>query len=158
MMKLKNLIQNQGFTLVEVLASLVLLSIILLTFFQLFIFSNKTAVSNNEKLVAVNLAKATLERVKLDPFSYINEPSSSVNYEKKPVTFNQDNCPTNNKTCQTLFSIPINDRTYTISVTASQNTANGEKKLNFITIVIEVQLESSKPAISTKIEGYVTYE
>ncbi|WP_251549403.1 type IV pilus modification PilV family protein [Neobacillus muris] len=145
---------ENGLTLVEILVSIVILSIILLSFSSLFIFSNKTAVSNNEKLVAVHLAKATLERIKVDPFSYINIPDDNRPYGK--ITFNKDNCPENNKTCQSLFLIPINNRTYNISVAATQT--ESEENLKFVNIVVEVQLTDSKPNISSKVEGYVNYE
>jgi len=155
-MKQENFNNNKGFTLVEVLVSVVLLSIIILTFSNLFIFSNKTAVSNNEKLVAVHLAKATLERIKLDPFSYIKDPRvGSTNYQTNPITFTKDACPTA-VPCQNLFSITINDRTYNTSVTATQK--SGEKTLKLVNLVVEVQLANSTPKVSTKIEGYVNYE
>ena len=61
------MVNNQkGFSLIEVIASIVIISIVLLSFFQLFVQSNKTAAANNEKLVVINLADAQLERLKLD--------------------------------------------------------------------------------------------
>lgn len=53
---------QRGFTLLEVVASIVIISIILLSFAQLFIQSNKTAAYNNEKLVTINLADAMLAK------------------------------------------------------------------------------------------------
>lgn len=61
--------KESGFTLIEVVASIVIITIILLSFSQLFIQSNKTAAYNNEKLVAINMAEAELERLKMSPFS-----------------------------------------------------------------------------------------
>ena len=52
---------ERGFTLVEVLASVVIISIVLIGVVNLLIFTNKTAVSNNDKLVAINLAKASID-------------------------------------------------------------------------------------------------
>lgn len=49
---------EKRFTLVEVLASHVIITIILLSFFQIFISNNKYANANIEKLVIVNLADA----------------------------------------------------------------------------------------------------
>lgn len=68
-------INNQaGFTLIEVLVSIVILSIVLTTFFSFFsqslIFSGK----NEEKLVAYNLASKTLKIVEL---RYNNKLSST---------------------------------------------------------------------------------
>lgn len=60
---LKGINKQDGFTLIEVLVSIVILSIILTTFFSFFsqslIFSGK----NEEKLVAYNLASKTLKIV-----------------------------------------------------------------------------------------------
>lgn len=153
-------LNNKGFTLVEVLVSIVILSIILLTFSNLFVFSNKTSVSNNEKLVAVHLAKATLERIKLDPYSYIKHPSTAgINYETNAVTFSKDNCPITSP-CQDLFSITINDKKYDVTVKASQKPVaeSSEKNIKFINIAVNVELVNSNPKVSTKVEGYVKYE
>ena len=56
---------RNGFTLVEVLAAIVIISIILIGVVNLLHFTNKTAYSNNAKLVSINLAKASIERIKL---------------------------------------------------------------------------------------------
>jgi len=152
-------IPNKGFTLLEVLVSLVILSIIILTFSSIFVFSTRTAVSNNDDLVAVNLAKATLEKIEHDPYKYINDPNTgSVNYETDPVTFDKNNCPANNSACQSLFSQISNNKTFSISVTASQKSTTGDKNLKLINVVVEVKLDNSKPIISSKTEGYVEYE
>src|SRR5690625_3773894 len=61
---------EHGFTLIEVLASIVIISVILLGVIQLIGLTNKTAVSNNTKLVTINLARTTMERIKLQPENY----------------------------------------------------------------------------------------
>jgi prepilin-type N-terminal cleavage/methylation domain-containing protein len=159
MLKSKNTIKNKGFTLIEVLASIVLLSILILTFSNSFVFSNRTAVSNNDNLAAVNLAKATLEKIKNDPYMYINDPKTgNIDYENNPITFNINNCPINNRPCQNLFSVTINNKTYNISITASQNAAKGDKNLNLINVLVQVNSVNSTPIISSKIEGYISNE
>jgi prepilin-type N-terminal cleavage/methylation domain-containing protein len=55
---------NRGFALVEVLATIVILGIIILSFFQFFIFSQKTTTNNQDKLVAINVAQKVLEQIK----------------------------------------------------------------------------------------------
>jgi prepilin-type N-terminal cleavage/methylation domain-containing protein len=151
-------INNKGFTLVEVLVSVVILSIILLTFTNFFIMSNKSAVSSNEKLVAVHLAKATLERIKIKPYDYIKDPNTTgVDYEARPIKYSQNNCP-NTSPCLDPFSVEVNQKTYNISVTASQKATSNDKNLKLINIVVNVELASSSPKISTKIEGYVKYD
>lgn len=62
---------QNGFTLVETLASIVLLVIILLSFTQLFVQTNKAANINNEKLVVINLADGILEGLKAKPMKEI---------------------------------------------------------------------------------------
>jgi prepilin-type N-terminal cleavage/methylation domain-containing protein len=56
---------NKGFTLVEVIASVVIMGIILLSLFYFFVNSNKASVQNNEKLAMINIANASLERLKI---------------------------------------------------------------------------------------------
>src|SRR5690625_6696683 len=92
---------QKGFTLVEVLASIVIISVILVGVAQLMLFTNKTAVSNNSKLVTTHLAKATMERIKIEPEAYF--PFSNVTSEKKEYTKN--NChPTEDRKSTRLNS------------------------------------------------------
>lgn len=56
-------LDNKGFTLVELLISVVILSIVSLSFFSFFIQANQYSVKNNEKLVAINIARATIEKM-----------------------------------------------------------------------------------------------
>ena len=52
---------EKGFTLVEILVSLTLLTTIVLTASYFFTQSNTISSYNNQKLVAVNLARSTLK-------------------------------------------------------------------------------------------------
>lgn len=73
---------EKGISLVEVLASLVVISLILIAFFQLFIQTNKTTVSQNEQLVLMHFANAKLERIKLTSLDLSSDPEQMVwNYE-----------------------------------------------------------------------------
>ena len=72
--------KQDGISLVEVIASLLLISIILLSFYPLFITTKNISNSNIERLVAVNLADATLDRLKMDPYSYIENPTTDPPY------------------------------------------------------------------------------
>ncbi|OIJ18362.1 hypothetical protein BKP45_12360 [Anaerobacillus alkalidiazotrophicus] len=78
-----------GFTLIEVLASLVILSIILVTFFSFFnqalIFSGK----NEEKLVAYNLARKTLNIVEED-YADLNGIELTISCESYPTNYRDD--------------------------------------------------------------------
>ncbi|WP_179295622.1 type IV pilus modification PilV family protein [Bacillus sp. FJAT-45350] len=65
-MYLRKLFTQKGFTLLEVLASVVILTIVLTTFFSFFsqslVFSNK----NGDRIVAYNLAQKTLRIVEME--------------------------------------------------------------------------------------------
>lgn len=147
-----------GFTLVEVLASVVLISIVLIGVFNLMIFTNKTATSNNEHLVAINLGKATIERMKLDYGSFIEKPSSKPDYvfdRNGKETYDLQKCHTvlKHEQCETLFRPTINNKDYHITVHVSQN--HEENRLKLINIVVTVKDTDNK--MNHKVEGYVNY-
>lgn len=83
---------NRGFTLIEVLLSIVILAVIVTTFFQFFIMSQETTVNNQDKLVAINIAQKVLEQIKEDSQAQVNSDDSqyweithlaaAVNYPK----------------------------------------------------------------------------
>jgi len=139
---------QKGFTLVEVLASIVIISVILLGVAQLMLFTNKTAVSNNSKLVTTHLAKATMERIKIEPDTYFS--FSNVSTEKKEYTKN--NCQVEN--CEELYEFYVNDQTYDVTVQVSQN--DEEKELDLINVFVTVQ-QANKNTKSS-VEGYVVDE
>ena len=60
--------QEDGFTLIEVVASLVILTLILMFFSSIFVQNNKVAIRNSDKLVVTNIADAYLERLKVQKF------------------------------------------------------------------------------------------
>ncbi|MGY4109996.1 type IV pilus modification PilV family protein [Aeribacillus pallidus] len=155
-MKMKIVKKMDGFTLVEILISLVILSIIILAFLNLFVFTNKTTVVNNDQLVAIHLAKSTMERIKMNPFSYIDEPDNDR--FNQPQVYTSDSCSNrpDPDECELLFSPLINNKTYEVQVTVSQ-TAD-EKKIRLLNVLVEVNLKNSKTPISSKVEGYVSYE
>lgn len=140
---------QSGFTLVETLASLVLLSIILLGFFQLFVHTNKTAKVNNEKLIVINLADGVLEGLKAKPMKEI-ETNNVQDY----FTYLNPTNPAN--------SIELNNRVYKVTYQASQsstiygNNSNSEKILKLIKVVVTVTAPDGKTKSTT--EGYVSIE
>ncbi|WP_170138763.1 type IV pilus modification PilV family protein [Oceanobacillus chungangensis] len=146
----KSLTDETGFTLVEVLASLTILSIILVGVFNLFIFTNEAAVSNNDRLVAINLGQATMERVKHNPSAYFDNSSANSALTEVGKTYTAANCEKNN--CESLYEVLINDNTYHISLTVSQN--SDETKLKLIDVIVTVEL---KGKANHKVEGYITY-
>jgi prepilin-type N-terminal cleavage/methylation domain-containing protein len=70
--------KSDGFTLIEVLASIVILSLLLTSFFQFFIFSQKTTASNKEKLVAINVAQSAIEEIRDGKFSEITDKAKTT--------------------------------------------------------------------------------
>lgn len=136
---------KQGFTLVEVIVSITILSIIILTFSSIFLFTNNTANRNNEKLVAVHLAKATLESVKGNPSYYfvLTEtgitPGEGFQFENDSIKITQ----------------VINNQNYEVKIKPSRD--NGQKELSLVHVLVETKLLGSKTPITSKVEGYVNY-
>ncbi|MBU5265695.1 type IV pilus modification PilV family protein [Virgibacillus proomii] len=145
--------QQRGFTLVEVLASLVILSIVLIGVSNLFIFTNKTAVTNNEKLLVMNLSKATMERMKMEPFAYIKK-SEQFN---EPMTYTYETCKQQHLAqCEQRYQPTINNKRYLVEITASQSKDSyvvNEEKLGLINVIVTVEDETKK--IKNQVEGYV---
>ncbi|MER2008556.1 MAG: prepilin-type N-terminal cleavage/methylation domain-containing protein [Psychrobacillus sp.] len=133
------MVNQKGLTLVEVLVSLAIISIVLLSFFQLLINSNTNAATNNEKLVMIYLADAELERLKIDPSNLFidNVEDSTFEIRKKVEKV-----------------IKLNNKDYKVSVETSQDA--DEKKMKLLNVVIQVRLDSSKS--SSTVEGYIVYE
>lgn len=139
---------EKGFTLVEVLASILIISIILLGAAQLMMLTNKTATSNNSKLVTTHLAKASIERIKIDPEAYFSfETIEAVERE-----YTKDNCHPN--ACADLYEFLVNDEIYDVTLRVSQNLE--EKELNLVNIFVKVK--QSNKDIQTTVEGYVVHE
>src|SRR5699024_3940998 len=96
--------------------------------FQMFIFLSKTATSNQTKLVTTHLAKATIERIKVDAESYFTFEEVEVAKIKK---IDKENCSGMN--CD-LFTMIVNDLSYEVEIEVSQDSA--EKDLNLINVVV----------------------
>ena len=140
--------QQQAMTLVEVVCSVVILGIILISFAQLIIHSNKTTSYNNEKLVTINLADAAL--AKLQAISFTKNPSiTNVNQ----YFVESNGAPT---------SIQLNGNAYKVTYKATQGNSsiytggNSEKDLNLVKVIVTVEAPGGKKKSST--EGYVTIE
>lgn len=54
---------NKGFSLIEVIAALLIITIILLSFFSILIQTKKTEVRSNETVVATYIAQAVMEEI-----------------------------------------------------------------------------------------------
>lgn len=135
---------QKGFSLIEVLAALVIITIILLSFIQVFIQTNKTSHYNNERLVIINLADATIERLKVSNFVKKENTNLSDYFTSQPSSIN------------------INGKTYTIKINASQsnyvpsNATYSEANLDFVKVVVTVSAANNK--MKGVSEGYVTLQ
>lgn len=84
-----------GFTLVEVLASIVLLVILGVVFFEFFVASQDTAANNEGKLDAVMIAQSVLEDIKNGKYPEITSDCGKASY---PKVF-QNRSSTANRAC-----------------------------------------------------------
>ncbi|QCR32032.1 prepilin-type N-terminal cleavage/methylation domain-containing protein [Lysinibacillus sp. SGAir0095] len=146
-------LQNpKGFTLIEVVASIIIITIILLSISQLFIQTNRTAVTNTEKLVTINLADAMLERVRAKTYT------KATDIQRYFV----DTTQTNKKLKNPPLEIDLNGRTNTVSYKSSQSTTKSknatytEKDLNLIKVVVTVTSPNGTTKGSS--EGYVSID
>lgn len=70
---------NNGLTLIEILAALVLLSIVLISFFSFFTQSAKFTKYNNDKLSAVQVAESVVAQIRPD-----NHPQTLTEFHLRP--------------------------------------------------------------------------
>lgn len=137
-MFMKLLKSNKGVSLVEVIASVVLISLALISFYQLFINSQKTATYNNEKLAAIQLAQAELERLQLKPFepNYL-DPTKDYSTTSTEIKLDKQ-FHTGEK--------------YKVTIKPSQTV--DEKANRLIDVVVTVEYAGKKSSV----EGYVKYD
>ncbi|WAA12846.1 type IV pilus modification PilV family protein [Fervidibacillus halotolerans] len=132
-----------GFTLLEVVVAITILSITILTFFQIFMFSQKTANSNNEKIVAIHLAKATLERVKTSPTYYFSVTDAGIQLNEG-LEIDEQN--------RIVEEQMINEKKYIVTIDLTIDDVSG-----FIHVLVEVRLDGER-FVSSKVEGFVQNE
>ena len=146
--KVKLIRQQDAMTLIEVVCSVVIIGIILISFTQLIIKANETTAYNNDKLVTINLADAAL--AKLQGTTLKKDPSIT--------NFNQYFVESNG----VPSTIQLNGNSYTVSYQASQTNSsfyaggNTEKDLNLVKVVVTVEAPGGKKSSSS--EGYVKIE
>lgn len=98
--------------------------------------------------MAVNLARATLERVQLSPETYITDGLTGG-----PYTY--QNCKRNPKTDCDNYQIKVNNHEYLIDVSVSQD--SNEQGIELVDVRVDVVLPNKKPTIETSVEGYVKH-
>lgn len=107
---------NAGFTLVEVLVSIIILALIVTGFFQFFIFSQKMTVSNQGNLVGINIAQSVLEQVKEKSYPEVTVPSAVY-----PKTFDAaSTCTSSDQTvkdmCLKRYQKTVNNKNFSIEI------------------------------------------
>lgn len=150
---------NKGLTLVEVVASIVIISIVLLSFSYIFIQTNSTAAKNNEKLVAINLADAMLAKAQAKSYKKITAPGATLrDYFPDPTGKSLEE----KKNTDPPLAIEINSRIYEVNYDPSQSNSNhtnsnySEEQLNLIKVIVTVTSQDGKTKGSS--EGYVSIE
>ncbi|MCH4825619.1 MAG: type II secretion system GspH family protein [Planococcus sp. (in: firmicutes)] len=138
---------EKGFTLLEVLAAMAILSIVLMSFMAVFANTDRLAIRNSEKLIIINLADAYLERIKINPSEFIGT---------LPPTLTSCPSPDTSKKCKTVTVTPdpINEKTYAVTIIMKQDSTEQGLKLLDTT----VQVSSADSKIKSSVEGYVSYE
>ena len=76
-------LDNQGFTLVEVVVSMAILSIICTSFLSIFVFSYKNTIIAQDKLQALNLAQNYIEKIKTADKEELEDYTNSIYNEAK---------------------------------------------------------------------------
>lgn len=161
-MKLRN--EEKGMSLVEVVVSITILSIILLSFASLFQQSSKTTENNKEKLVAINLARGVKEQVEINPSDFIffpEEEEINSNGLPYPVSYFQNECLLLNEckdSFKTLEPRTLNNEEYEIEVFTelpdpSNSSDNEELQMRLVTVYIIVTKKDSN--IIAEAETYV---
>ena len=137
---------ERGFSLVEILCSIVILGLVATVFFQFFLFSQKTTTSSQEKLVAINIAQGVLERMNHRGYLEITEPEDpeSIAY---PKTYSTSTC---NVTECPKYTFRINNVDYKIVIEVGEKP---DSKLRIRSVVVKVLDADNKPQSSVK--GFV---
>lgn len=139
---------EKGFSLIEVLVSLSILSISVITISNFFIQANEISAGNNRKLVAANLARMALDRVQQNPESY------GIKVPNEEGVFNTSNChDLASDECKKLYSTKINETKYEISLYINEN-SDKEKEMNLLPITVTISYQDKE----TSVEGYVAYD
>ena len=132
---------NRGASLLEVVASLVIITIILLSFSQFFLQAKKTAAYNNEKLVTINLADAALVKLQNQQIAKTTDPDLNKYFEKATIE----------------KTITMNDKTYRIDYKPEQSDTKYQNRSEIELGLIKVEVTVYSPDNKTKgvTQGYV---
>ncbi|MCZ0702411.1 prepilin-type N-terminal cleavage/methylation domain-containing protein [Natronobacillus azotifigens] len=127
---------NKGFTLIETLISMTILSIIILSLMGFFYQSTSIEHNNHNQLVAINLAQSTLIRLQTEGYNNINTIGS---YTLTPCEDESTNC-----------TPIINGDRYTTEIDIKASDAD----VSLYVATILITRENSNNTLAT-LEGYI---
>lgn len=117
---------SRGFTLVEVLISLSILSILMLVFFNVINTSIKTNKKNEIDINALNLAQSEVENIRMQIKN--NNTSNIKNLENNEIIIGTSNGYTSNDYVVEILVQQKSDLLYEINVTVKPKNSNFSKK------------------------------
>jgi prepilin-type N-terminal cleavage/methylation domain-containing protein len=143
---------EKGFSLIEVLVSLSILSVSVIAFSNLFIQADGISSNNNQKLVATNLARMTLDRIQQKPLDY------GIKVPIQETVYSNEQCHALTvEECSNFYTTIINNTKYSINVnTKLGNSKEVNAKLFPITVTVSYRVNERTKGSS--VEGYVSYD
>ncbi|WP_071395930.1 type II secretion system protein [Bacillus tuaregi] len=144
---------DRGFTLLEILASVLILGIVLTVFFQYFVFAQRATTSNEDQLVAMNLAEKVLERMVntgtgegylSDIRKNVTFPIPADNYEE----IGKGNC-NGASNCENRYQFSVKNQEYEVKL------AVYPEHDNLGIYPVEVQVYGADDKLISKVKGLV---
>lgn len=160
--------REEGFTLIEVVASLLILSIVSLAMTNFFVQSMSYAKGNQQKTVMVNLARNALFYIEKQNFSELesyftaNTANKTLSCDISATACSIADLPSIDiATLKQVLNPTINGIEYSISITyqsALRNELDAKIKTYLLPINVDVYVvkDGSISDITTRLEGYIT--
>lgn len=146
----RNFLNSKGFSLIEILAAIVILSIVLISFSSLLLSNYSSSFRNIDKLTTIQLADTYLNRAGNINLGLSN--SATITEVQQAI----------NDSTTLPESIELNGKQYEIKYTVKKNTTKNvitqqsEAELGLLSLVVEVrQIDTS---IKSSTEGYIHVE
>ncbi|WP_010174006.1 type IV pilus modification PilV family protein [Bacillus coahuilensis] len=162
-MKHSKLIKNNnGFTLIELLASITILSIILLSFMNYFIQASTYTSYNQEKTVAVNVARNVMMFMEKQNYLQMRDrfESTSVNQPLEVLICGSEGYnmyPSSETPDVSCSPITINNDPFEV-VVYQNGEETEESKGHYLPIQVEVRWDRNGNSESTTVEGTIKSE
>lgn len=135
---------ERGFTLVEILVSIVILSVIVPIFFQFFVVSQKVTTNNEDKLVAITVAEDVLDRIKHNLYPELVGKGRGI--------YTGDDCTgTNKDECLKRYNIERNHNHYVIQIEIVEDGPENVVGLK----LVEVKVFDDNGYFKSSVKGFV---